>query len=117
MPKKTIGFEYTIGDRVVIKAVTTMGYDEDNNRKPYKDEFTKPQRSIIVGAVRRRLGKYKKNSGRPSYTFSYFGEYEEYTPPELKVTGTILLYQCRCSMTSGIVDVAPEDISKEESNA
>ena len=101
---KKATFDYSIGQRVLVTAVTSMGYDSENNRLSFRTPLNTPQEYTVIGAVRRQLGKYKRES-KPTY-FD-----EDYTPAELMVTGTILLYQCRSSMLGKVIDVAPSDIS------
>ena len=95
--------QFQIGDKVLVKAITVMDYNTEGQRIPFRKEVD-PKHYWITGAVHRRLGKYKKAWGHTSF------DGDEYDPPELQVTGTVLMYRCRAGMLSKEIDVAPEDI-------
>lgn len=101
---------YEIGDIVIVKTKTVMGYDDDNNRVPF-DEQIEAQKMYIIGAVSRRLGKYLK--GGTIYSLDGL----DYDPPEFKATGSVLLYQCRKSLKSKIIEVRPENLEVWRTNA
>ena len=59
----------------------------------------------LVGQVRRPRGIYHP----PKTYHSYFDE-TDYEPGALDITSTVLLYQCRKSMSSKIIEVLPKHI-------
>ena len=96
--------KYNIGDKVVIKGTTHMGYNDVKERKPYETPC-EPMEVFVIGVVKRQLGKYQKG---------YNGGYDEDAePPSLKVTGTIELIQCRKTIRSKIIEVQYSQIQDE----
>ena len=102
MPDKML----SIGQKVVVKAITKFDYDEHNNRKTYKIRPKKPFEAFITGAVHRKLGKYDKG-----YAGSVgFGIDDGFEPPSLVVKSTLLVYTARKRLFGKEFDVQQEDI-------
>lgn len=95
--------ELSIGDKVLVKCTTSMGYDEDRQRRAYRDESTKPFEAFIVGQVCSPLGEYS-----PGTQGSAFGD--DYDPPYLAVSGTVKLWKVRKKLRSREVLVQDEDL-------
>ena len=118
-------FKYKIGDMVKVLRHAVMTYQaesgiegvpEDEWERSVHSEFTKysrvpvkdevvPYEACVVGAVRRQLGVYRK--GTAGFDGEMYGA-------ELKVTGTVMLYQVRKGMFGKIRDVFEEDLEPRE---
>ena len=94
---------FKLGQTVLVTATTKMmwcpgeGKLTDNpfdttppQKQPVTEELPLPVVATVIGASYRRMGKY--HAGYPH-------DDENYTPPWLEVTGTVLLYQLRTGLT------------------
>lgn len=79
--------DFEIGQRVIVNAVATMGYDERDNRIVRRNSIV-PVDAVITGQATRYLGRYHGAS---------HGNWanDEYSPAELAVSGSVTLWCVR----------------------
>ena len=99
---------YQIGDRVLVTHSTMLVYDAQNQRVADATVLREPTVMRVVGAVRRRLGRYNKGHSGDGY---FYSEYDP-DPPSLKVSGTVLLIQCRTRLFARPIEVQLEHLSQ-----
>lgn len=100
--------DLTIGDKVLILAVSDVDYDEHGNRIVFKDDLPEPKEMMVVGVKRKGLGQYLK--GSPG-GYSGVDDLNDPMAPELKVSKYVWFYECREKLTSKTVLVDAKDIS------
>jgi hypothetical protein len=79
-----------IGQRVIVRAISTMGYDGHNNRVVNRNSIV-PVDAVITGQAVRYLGKYHRSHGGDGWG-------EDYTPAELAVSGSVTLWCVRMGL-------------------
>lgn len=97
-----------IGDVVIAKQSSSVGYDDKGNRIIYKNARTSPL-CFIVGVKRKALGTYVKAN-----SYGSFDGYDGDDPPSLDVSSYVLFYECRERIDSKPFLVHPDDIKKRE---
>ncbi len=98
-----------IGSKVLVKASTIMTYvklDGDKG-KSRRIALSSPiyEEMYLVGKVQRPRGIY-----HPSKIYHSCLNESDYEPAKLQITSTVLLYQCRKSMFSKIIEVQSQHI-------
>lgn len=96
-----------IGDRVICRAVATMGYDE-RERKVFTDVVDKPFEATVTGQCRKMLGTYNSGSGGH---LSPCGDFEA-EPPYLAVSGSVLLWCVRKTIAGRELMITDADLEK-----
>lgn len=98
-----------IGDRVRVHATCSFGYDENEERRLFVDSVA-PFDAIVTGQKRKQLGKYQHGSSG-AYTG---GGYEppDPEPPYLRVTGTVLVWCVRKTLSGRELLVADGNLEK-----
>lgn len=96
-----------IGEVVRVKRVCHVDYDgtfKENGaeKKLWFDDFGRS--AIIIGTVKRALGKYVAGGGG-----SY--DWDDYVPAYLKVSKYVRLYECRTTISGKTFLVHPDDIT------
>lgn len=92
----------TIGDRVIVRAVSALGYANERDRVVFTQQAEKPFDAVIVGLAVKYLGTY-----RGSHWPDHSGEHD---PPHLKVTGSVTLWEVRNGMVNKPLLVRDEDL-------
>jgi hypothetical protein len=97
----------TLGDTVVVRAVTFVEYHDDDKRVVQRVEY-RTFVAWVVGQRVKHLGTYSKagHYGAP-------GE-EEYEPPYLVIEGTVILWVVRVGLRNEELLVADDDLTKVE---
>ena len=93
-----------IGDPIIVRATTSVGYDADGNRDAVRDECV-PFKAVIIGHRTKMLGKI----GSP-LRGGEFGEY--YEPACLRVSGSVGLWEIRHGLTNSPMLVADDDFDR-----
>ena len=97
-----------IGDRARVRATCSFGYDDNEERRMFVDVI-RPFDAIVTGQKRKQLGKYQ-NGSSGLYTGGY--EPRDPNPPFLLVTGTVLVWCVRKTLSGRELLVADDYLEK-----
>lgn len=91
-----------IGNMVIVSAIAHCDYDDKDNRVVYRT-MTRPFLACVTGLVRRYTGKYHQGTQGGMWG-------DDYEPPTLKPTGSVLLWELRIGMTNKPVYAMDDDV-------
>lgn len=99
----------TIGDSVLVAAVSELGYYDYAVGPPQRAVGThrvEPFMAVIVGQARKQIGRYV-----PATQSSWDGDYE---PPSLKVDKVVTLWEVRTGLRNKPILVRDEDLEASD---
>lgn len=98
--------QYSIGDWVLVTAISGMQYNSDDRTRHLEDfDFVSPMPGQVLGLTTKQEGIYE-----PGYRGLNLYDYDDVYPAKLIITKAISLWQVRFALRGRIFLVRPENL-------